>query len=364
MDAIFTSIISYVEVAALAIFSFVAAMIPSTTASEVICINDQIARMEVLAEEYASGEAEAINEQYFCNFDINDTADYSFDDFQMIGTHNSYKLYQSELSYLISSTLFPLFGEDGDVMNYEHENTTDQLNMGIRSFEWDVVEYDGMFEGYLIQHEAYIDTNSSIPNLKLALEEVLMWSEYNENHMPITIIIECKDQAIPSADKTAISDSQAVVELSDYISSILGDTLYTPADMVGDYDSMLSMRLADDYPSLAELQGKVLILLHTGDACLDYAEDVAFEDQDLFITEQTDDSCFTILAQTITPIREALEENFMVRCSINVWGSESNQTSEYFVDLGVNILTSDFVYENQSYEATRIDEIYTMGIID
>lgn len=351
----------------LGVIIFVVSFFVGGKMAENDCIEAQILRVEELAELYASGDAEKVDEQSFCTFDLDDISEYQYNDLQVLASHNSYKLYQPTLSYLFASTVYPIVGEDGDVMNYENPTTTEQLNVGIRSFEWDIQEYSGEFDGYIVQHEAYIDCCSSIPNLELAFEEIAMWSEYNEDHMPITIIIECKDTVVPDYGKEDITDGETLYEMSLMIAEVLGDSLYTPSEMLGDYDTMLDMRLDDAYPTLDELQGKIIVILHYGSYCESYAQTVDFDDQLLFTALGDENSCFTIEndSQTnVTPLIEAIEENFIVRTRINEWGylDYNSEVEEFALSIGANILTSDYLDDQMFDEVSRIDGEYFMCV--
>lgn len=329
------------------------------------CITDQITRMEELEILYDSGEAEKVDEQSFCSFDLDDADQYAFNEVQFIAGHNSFKLYQPTLSYLFSKSFYWVAGYDGDIMQYENKTPTEQLDLGIRSFEWDIQEYFGEYDGYIVQHESYIDPRSSIPNLELALEEILMWSEYNEDHIPIVILIECKDTAIQDYDKATITSADQVYELTQLFSEVLGDKLYTPSDMVGEYDTMEAMRLADDYPTLDELLGKVVIILHSGDYCEDYSENIDFEDQLFFTALENETSCFTIYNNAdsqFEDIQLAAEDGYMVRTRISDWLNQSEEIEEMGITSGANILSSDYLYEDMYDYFTRFDGGYTVSL--
>jgi hypothetical protein len=51
-------------------------------------------------------------------------------------------------------------------------------------------------------------------------------------------------------------------EIDKALRETLGEKLFTPADMLRDYDSFGEMRKADDWCKVSDMQGKVLILLH------------------------------------------------------------------------------------------------------
>lgn len=362
MDSFFSAIATYMSTMLITIATMVMAIIPSTTASELDCIAAQEVRLEALAEAYESGEAEKVDEQYFCSFDLDEADEYLLNDLQLIGTHNSYKLYQTELCYQISSLVFPLAGEDGEAMNYEHDDLTTQLNEGYRTFEWDIVSYDGEFDGFLIQHESYIDALSSIPNFELALEELVMWSDYNEDHIPIIIMIECKEITLTSADKDEVDTAEEILELSELISEVLGDKFYTPSDLIGDYDSITALREDNGYPTLEELLGKVIVILHPGTACTDYGENVAFEDQDIFVADIEDENaCFAIISPYSTTT-VAIRDGYITRSYTGAWLSYSVEDEQKYISAGSNIISSDYVDEDKFDTVTRFANGYTISV--
>ncbi len=363
LENLFSTITSYIGTMFIALATMLMAAIPSTTASEIACFDAQEVRVEALAEAYESGEAEKVDEQYFCSFDLDEADQYLFNDLQLIGTHNSYKLYQTELCYQISSLVFPLAGEDSDAMNYEHDDLTTQLNMGLRTFEWDIVSYDGEFDGFLIQHEAYIDALSSTPNLELALEELVMWSDYNEDHIPLIIMIECKEITLPSADKDEVDTAEEILELSELISEVLGDKFYTPSDLIGDYDSMTALREDNGYPTIDDLLGKIIIVLHPGTACTDYGENVAFEDQDIFVGDIEDENaCFAVVSGAYSVTINAITNGYITRSYTGAWLSYSPDEEQKYISFGSNIISSDYVDEDKFDTVSRFANGYTISV--
>ena len=140
--------------------------------------------------------------------------------YQTLGSHNSYrKNTQPEIVAFMdaSAELLPE-GFDPGSWDYSHETIEDQLNIyGLRSFELDVYRdpEGGLFNNRLGNAFVGLDTDSGVekllsPGLKVlhfpdfdyhthyftfidALKALQSWSSSNPNHLPITILVEAKE---------------------------------------------------------------------------------------------------------------------------------------------------------------------------
>ena len=59
-------------------------------------------------------------------------------------------------------------------------------------------------------------------------------------------------------------------EFEDVLRRSLGNKLFTPSDMLRDYESFGAMRRADDWCKVSDMLGKVLVLLHETGITEDY----------------------------------------------------------------------------------------------
>lgn len=271
---ILISMIALVFAVAVVAVSFVVAIFANVDK----CAKGQYKRLDLLNKTYVSGEYEPVQEQDFCDFDLQSAIDggAKLIDLQFLATHNSYKKEKSS-----TEKLFSKFSKELDGGNYYFENITDQLNVGIRSFEFDIFcrrQKSGVsFHSF---HIGGLDMSSNAFDFSACLEEINLWSKANPNHLPLTIIIELKNRGgmypyVPIEGK----------DLDDFDNLLKRKitNLYTPSQAFEGYENLNEMRAVEDSPSLAETMGKVLFILHRGDLTDDYINlDKEYKSQAMF----------------------------------------------------------------------------------
>jgi hypothetical protein len=209
---------------------------------------------------------------------------------QVLGSHNSYKLPMDEA---LLEALRKSKPEDALSLDYGHAPMPDQLDMGLRALELDVVSdpaggllakprglqlvreakavpmpYDPQGKmlqpGLKVLHVPDFDFRSSVLTFKDALLELRQWSEAHPGHLPIVVTMNAKESdrpcegcvATPRFDKTAFDAWDAEIR------SILPPTkLLTPDNVRGSYPSLESAVLAHAWPTLNESRGKFLFVL-------------------------------------------------------------------------------------------------------
>ncbi len=231
---------------------------------------EQIERIAKLEAAYAAGEIEPVDEAGFFDGDLEKELEngLKFNELRFLGTHNSYQPVPVEeftqLYARLSELTFGLVKAEKGTFN--SQTLTQQLNCGIRSLEMDIETFDRDGEiSFTCMHSPYFDMATSCYDFELALKEIKMWSDNNPNHLPITIIIEPKETFLPLKDMKPIN-LDYISEFDKVLRKGLGDKLFTPADMLRDYESFGAMRAADDWCKAQDTLGKVLILLHENSA--------------------------------------------------------------------------------------------------
>ncbi len=250
-------------------------------------IADQIERVTALESAYAAGKIEPVDESSFFFGDLQAELDagMKFNELSFIATHNSYQTEatrETKLLYkALSDATFGLIS--AETGNFASETLTDQLNCGIRSFEIDIETFDRDGEiSFTCMHSPYIEMSTSCFDFALAMKEIAMWSDNNPDHLPITIIIEPKSLFIPLVDMRFFNMDYAQV-LDETLRETLGDKLFTPADMLGEYPSFAQMRADDGWCEVKDMLGKVLVLLHDSGVTEEYiAADPSIRSQAMF----------------------------------------------------------------------------------
>lgn len=238
-------------------------------------IEYQNSHLEYLEKEYYVNYAPC-DEQKLADFDLQKAyADgVKFNEVAFLGTHNSYQLLATpNFRALMKGVEIVTFGKvDYEKFVFEMETLTTQLENGVRNLEIDIETIDdGENVRFIVTHHPVLDNVSSCYNFEKALEEIKMWSDNNPDHLPITIIIEPKSK-VPNINDMKDFSVDYANYLGETAKNVLGDKLLTPAQMMGDYESFKEMRMADDWLTLEETLGKVMVLLHDCDITEDYIE--------------------------------------------------------------------------------------------
>jgi hypothetical protein len=179
-----------------------------------------------------------------------------FDRMRVIATHNSYHRQADGLRMFFIGLVQP--GEPAKLA-YSHAALTAQLNAGVRSFELDVRLRAGAFT---IAHVPLVDDRTDEPDFGLALREIALWSRTNPRHVPVSILIEIKDDYMfldPGLQKIGAPELGA---LDAVIRRELGERLITPDSVRGNGASLAAALQNAGWPTVGALRGKVMVILH------------------------------------------------------------------------------------------------------
>lgn len=282
----------------------------------------------------------------------------------ILGTHNSYqRLATAETRFamnIVDTITLKKFGLN--TFDFEMDTLTEQLEMGIRNVEIDIETLDKNNKiEFKVTHNSLIDNASSAYDFEKALQEIKMWSDNNPEHIPVIIIVEPKSFVIEINGMKKFSLEYAK-ELDKIVENTLGDSVLTPKDMLRDYKSFKEMRENDDWISLKEARGKILVLLHDCDVTESYiALDESIKTQKMFPMLRYDDRNETytsfILENDAWRAAERKaenidESNLIVRTRADVYPEYSDERYEVIETCGSQIITTDFpekVNENEEH---------------
>ena len=211
---------------------------------------------------------------------------------QVLGSHNSYHVQpRPELFSLLLAFSEPLARS----FEYTHLPLEVQFaTQGIRQIELDVFAdpNGGLYANRAGQRAATGDGASGVaalsePGLKVlhvqdidfettcftlveCLTNVRRWSDANPGHVPLTILIEAKDDPIPDPVNLGFVtplpfDGAQLDTLDAEIRSVFPpEKLITPDDVRGERDTLEQAVLEDGWPTLGESRGKILFALDNG----------------------------------------------------------------------------------------------------
>ncbi|MBR4049991.1 MAG: hypothetical protein IKK09_05800 [Clostridia bacterium] len=318
-------------------------------------IEEQIRRIESLEQSYLNGEIAPVDRNAFFNGDLQAELDagLKFNELRYTATHNSYQTESvDELKQIyrkLSDLTFGLVPEN--MADFVSPTLTDQLNSGIYSLEIDIEVFDRDGDiSFTCMHNPRFQMTTSCYDFALAMREIAMWSDNNPNHLPITLIIEPKESFLPLEDMKVLNLDYAK-ELDKTLRATLGDRLFTPADMLREYESFGEMRRANDWCKVKDMLGKVLILFHECNTTEGYIElDPTIKSQAMFpmLREkdmERDCASFLLLNRPVKEfkaIEKAISLGLIVRTRADEFTDVTEEKREKAFESGAQIMSTDY----------------------
>ncbi len=213
---------------------------------------------------------------------------------QVVGTHNSYHL-EGDAQEIAALTAFDK--TLGQSLEYNHPALGIQFSReGVRQIELDVFAdpQGGRYAkrralavlnrpidsgiaaldqpGFKVLHVQDVDFNSNCLTFVACLTDVRTWSHQHPQHLPIAILVEAKDDAIPDPLKLGFVEPPPLTThdfdaLDAEIRSVFpAQEMITPDDVRGRHTTLeAAVRSGTAWPTLADSRGKVLFLLDQSD---------------------------------------------------------------------------------------------------
>lgn len=271
----------------------------------------------------------------------------ALNELQVIGSHNSYHIASPP-------GLFAKLVEKHGVAeswNYTHPALVRQLDGGVRQFELDIFAdpKGGLFSsplartlvvgdegkelsfskeslaapGFKVLHIPDIDCWSNAPTLVIALRQMADWSGRNPRHLPVMILLECKDRRQGELPTVPVTISRALLmDLEKEILSVMPvERIITPDDVRGGEATLREGVMKRGWPDVDSLRGKFFFALDNTDAIRDrYLEtNPSLEGRLLFVSGPTADAPSAAWFKCNDPvaeqrrIRELVKAGFLVR---------------------------------------------------
>lgn len=210
-------------------------------------------------------------------------------DIQVVGTHNSYKQAISPPEFAALSAIAP---DVALTLDYSHPPLSDQLDDGPRQLELDLL-YDpdgGRYAeplgrrlalqrgavlppwddapyrrpGLKVFHVQDIDYRSNCPRFEDCLAEIRAWSRLHPDHLPILILINLKEDALPTPGtvKPLLFNAAAMDSIDAEIRAVFPESeLIVPDQVRGRRASLAAAVKAGGWPKLGQARGKVFFAL-------------------------------------------------------------------------------------------------------
>ncbi len=193
--------------------------------------------------------------------------DVPFNELQVVATHNSYVLQPTWLQTAVIGLVEP---GDAATLQYGHEPLWDQLESGIRSFELDL-RWNG--REFALNHVPLVANRANATSFALALEEIMLWSSSHQGHLPLSVMLELKNDYMFLDPTLKPIDAEALSALDATLENLVGDALFTPDDLRGSAESPSAAVSDAGWPTVDQLRGSVMFFFsndeNTREAYLD-----------------------------------------------------------------------------------------------
>lgn len=323
-------------------------------------------------------------------------------DLQFIGTHNSYHIQPDQAVFdLMRATGYRESArwtgpELEKALSFTHPPIRQQLDMGLRVFEFDVhddpeggrfaepgflkaldaevaaslppVDPDGelLQPGLKVFHTADTDVRSQCLRFVLCLQEIRDWSLAHPGHMPVFIQIETKEGRKPVlADAYEPADPapftrESWLRLHDEILGVFPrDSLFLPRDLQGRFSSVNDAVRSEGWPPVSELRGRVVfLLLDDPEPQSDYIDLIENGVEPLLFPSRNESDPYT--AWLIRPkpqreeIRPLVEAGFLVYTRADANSTEARRgdasRAEEAVASGAQLISTDYPEPSAAFD--------------
>ncbi|MBN02545.1 Ca2+-dependent phosphoinositide-specific phospholipase C [Ponticaulis sp.] len=299
-------------------------------------------------------------------------------DYQIIGSHNSYKraLPLSLLAQLQADS--PRLAQQ---INYHHPALADQLSLGLRQLEIDVVndpegnQYDQpqMAErlseqwltaaerhalaqpGFKVLHIPHVDVLSHCVLFKECLSQLKNWSDSHPDHFPVMVMLNAKENqpAFISRPDPAPFTTQTYQSLDEEIRSVMQSKLVTPDDIRGEFNQLSEAVRRCGWPAIESLRGKFIFLFdaNANQRALYANGHPSLRGRSMFASYPPESDEAAIMVRNdpttgFTQIRQLIQQGFLVRTRADAdFRATPAQMQEQFAHAqrsGAQFISTDF----------------------
>jgi hypothetical protein len=303
----------------------------------------------------------------------------TLNDFQVIGSHNSYKrlMPKQMMNYIAGYD-----SRTAENINYYHDTLTAQLDLGLRHLEIDVLlDPDGgkfsqpsaesiinkpllnekqrqqiKQKGLKVLHIPDIDFLSHCTLFTQCLEQLLHWSENNPKHFPVTILLNVKESKAKFVDGVSplTFTQNDYTALDNEIKKVLTtEKLITPDVIRGELPSLEQAILTNGWPSIESLKGQFLFVFDGNSRQRDlYRKDhPSLSERVMFASFEPGqpEAAYLIMNDPIkqfNQIKQRVKQGYMIRtrADANLSDNNSQRTKrrQAAFNSGAQVISTDF----------------------
>jgi hypothetical protein len=319
--------------------------------------------------------------------------DVLMNELQYLGTHNSYHIQPPADAFELLLAFIP---DVAPTLAYTHLPLTQQFeSQGIRQIELDVFHdpQGGLYAnhpvrtlfnedaasgipaldepGLKVLHVQDVDYDTTCYTLISCLQEIKAWSDAHPDHLPITVLIEVKDEAIPDPLNlnfaVPVEFGPDALDLIDeeVLSVFPEEQLILPDNVRGDFVTLELAVLSQGWPPLSEARGRIMFALdNRGDTRENYIEGhTSLEGRVLFTDSPagTPEAAFMKRNNPLASpgdIESLVDLGYMVRtrADADTQQSRNNDTTqrEAALDSGAHFISTDYPVPNPEFSNYQV----------
>lgn len=260
---------------------------------------------------------------------------------QVVATHNSYHLRPPEKMLKAAISI----RKDAKTWDYSRLPLDEQLDQGQRSFELDMHLSK---DGWKVMHVPMFDSGTTVPTFREALQVIAKWSAAHPRHVPISLLMELKEEGFKLNSSYLRPEAADIVGLDDTIRDVLDDDqLLTPDDVRGEHATLWEAVSTDGWPTLADSAGKVFLVLHEQGVNREaYLQGhPALEGRAMFVESELAQPHSAVLIRndpTDAAIADLAREGYLIRTRADTMGDLDRARRDKALTCGAHILTTDY----------------------
>lgn len=271
-----------------------------------------------------------------------------FDQLQAKGSHNSYHLEPES----------PFDGSH----RYSHPPLDQQLALGVRQFELDLhLTANGVFQVFHLP--GGVDSETTCLRFADCLQTIKRWSDANQEHLPLLVWLEPKDEDFDWADSRYQPIAGHYGELeADILSVWPKERVLAPDEVRGGHATLPQAIESDGWPTLGALRGRIAFALLDGENHrLAYTTKAPnLEGKLLFVATSSASDPYAAFFKINDARSEKeligglVDRGFIITTNADSPGEsdESNQARlDASLESGAQFFSSDFIAEGTSYRA-------------
>lgn len=260
-------------------------------------------------------------------------ADLRLNQVQVVATHNSYHLRPASPT-----------GKVTPEFDYSRQPLDQQLDQGVRSFELDLHVAGDQWR---VMHVPLIDSLTTVPTFVQALEIIQRWSAAHPRHVPISLLLELKEEGFKLSKAYREPQLADLERLDANIRQVFSDKLITPDTVRGSHSTLFDAVRAGAWPKLTDCAGKVLVIMHEqGPHRAAYLDGhPALEGRAMFVESALGEPHSAVLIRNNPrepQIPELVRQGYLVRTRVDSQGDVRDAKRSAGLASGAHLLTTDY----------------------